>query len=116
MQLASRSEQPIDLGALHINPEAIGSPSLKIMLLRYLGGLEDPGVVKLISLFLDDSNKTVVIEALKALKGLTMDFDASPMLQAVPGMPEVARDLAVEVIEARADEKLAPKLAPLDLP
>jgi tRNA A-37 threonylcarbamoyl transferase component Bud32/HEAT repeat protein len=113
LRLAFKSEQPIDLDVLHIEPASIGSPSLKIALLRYFALVEQPRVAQMIVRFLKDENKTVVIEALKALKGLKVDYDVSLMLPAIESMASVARDLAIEVVEARADERLVAKLAPL---
>jgi eukaryotic-like serine/threonine-protein kinase len=113
LKLASKSEQPLDLDVLHIEPAAIDSPSMKIMLLRYLGEVEQPRVAQYIARFLSDSNKTVVIEALKALRGLKVDFDASVLLPSYESMTDVARELALEIIEARADAELVPHLAPL---
>ncbi len=113
LKLAHKSEQPIDLDVLHIEPASIESPSLKIMLLRYLGGVDQSRVAQLIVRFLEDSNKTVVIEALKALKSLKVKFDVSLLLSSYESMAEVSRQLAFEIIEARADAELVPKLAPL---
>ena len=113
MQLAHKSEQPIDLDMLHFEPASISSPSLKIALVRYLGEVSDPRVGAMIAGFLADSNKTVVIEALKALKGLKAEYDAAVIIPAVKSMTEVAREMAMEVIAAQADAKMVPKLAPL---
>ena len=113
LKLVYKSKQPIDLDMLHLEPTLISSPSLKIMLLRYLGGLEQPRVAEMIIRFLEDSNKTVVIEALKALKALKVDFDVSPILPFIETLPEVARTLALEVIEAHADAGMVANLAPL---
>ena len=113
LKLVYKSEQPIDLDLLHIEQALIKSPSLKIMLLRYLGGVEQSRVAELIVRFLDDSNKTVVIEALKSLKSLKVKFDVSLLLSFYESMPDVSRQLAFEVIETRADAELVPKLAPL---
>ena len=113
LKLAYKSEQAIDFDLLHVDPASITSPSMKIMLLRYLGTVKQSRVAELIAKFLPDSNKTVVIEALKALKGLKVSFDASLLLPAYESMTDVTRLLAFETIEARADAEMVPKLAPL---
>ena len=53
LKLAYKSEQPLDLGLLHIEPASIDSPSVKIALLRYLGEVEQSDVAKFIVRFLD---------------------------------------------------------------
>jgi eukaryotic-like serine/threonine-protein kinase len=113
LKLVYKSKQPIDLDLLHFEPGAIGSPSLKIILLRYLGSVEQPRAAEMIAGFLDDSNKTVIIEALKSLKALKVDFDVSLILPHIGAMTDVARQMAIEIIEARADAGMAAKLAPL---
>jgi len=113
LKLVYKSKQPIDLDLLHVEPAGIGSPALKIMLLRYLGTVEQPRVAELIARFLSDSNKTVVIEALKSLKSLNADFDVSLILPAIGAMSDVARQLAIEIVEARATAGMAARLAPL---
>ena len=113
LKLVSKSEQPLDLDVLHIEPASIDNPSIKIMLLRYLGEVEQSRVAELIARFLSDSNKTVVIEALKSLRGLKVNFDASILLPFYDSMTDVVRQLALEIIEARADAEMVPNLAPL---
>ena len=112
LKLAQDSEQPLDLNALRIEPDSIGSPSVKIMLLRYFAQIEQTEVAPAIAKFLTDDNKTVVIEALKALKNLKVKFDASVLLPFVESMSEVEREMALEILQLQADAELVPRLAP----
>jgi len=113
LKLVYKSEQPLDLDVLHIEPASISSPSMKIMLLRYLGNVDQSRVAQLVVRFLNDKNKTVIIEALKSLKGLKANFDLALLLPPFELMTDVSRQLALEIIEARADADFVPKLAPL---
>ena len=113
LKLAYKSEQPLAIDALHVEPASIGSPTLKIALLRYFAEVEQAGVAQLIARFLQDSNKTVVIEALKALKGLKVKYDVAVLVPFVEGMSDVGRKLAIEIIHEHAGPEMAPKLAPL---
>jgi len=112
LKLAPDSLVPLDLEVLHIEPTSIGSPSVKIMLLRYLAQVDQAPVAQQIAKFLSDENKTVVIEALKALKNLPVKFDASVLLPFIETMSEIEREMAIEVLQAQADAELVPKLAP----
>jgi len=112
LKLALDSKLPLDLGALHLEPTAIPSPSIKIALLRYFSQVKQAAVAQQISRFLTDDNKTIVIEALKALKNLPMKFDASVLLPFIESMSEVEREMAIEVLRVQADAELVPKLAP----
>ena len=111
-KMAVESEVPLDLGALNINPTAIKSPTLKIMLLRYLSQVDQPDVARFIARFLTESNKTIFMEALKALKRLEFRFDASPLLPFFESMSDIEREIAMEIVQAQADADLVPKLAP----
>ncbi|MCP4470246.1 MAG: protein kinase [Gammaproteobacteria bacterium] len=113
LKLAYKSEQPLEIDVLHVEPASIESPSLKILLLRYFAEVEQPRVAQLIARFLGDSNKAVVIEALKALKGLKVKYDVAVLVPFVEGMSDVGRELAIEIIHDRTDQEMAPKLAPL---
>ena len=52
IKLASNSEQPLDTELLHIDPEQIDSPNVKIALLRYFGGVLQAEVAPIIVKFL----------------------------------------------------------------
>ncbi|MEM7562965.1 MAG: protein kinase [Pseudomonadota bacterium] len=112
LKLAEDSRKPLDLSALRFDPESIQSPSIKIMLLRYFSQIEQPEIAAAITRFLTDDNKTIVIEALKALKNLKVSFDASSLLPFVETMSEIEREMAIDILRAQADAELVPKLAP----
>ena len=113
LKLVYKSELPLDLDVLHIEPASISTPAMKIMLLRYLGNVDQSRVAQVIVRFLKDKNKTVILEALKSLKGLKASFDLSLLFPSFESMTDVSRQLALEIIEARADADFVPKLAPL---
>jgi serine/threonine-protein kinase len=112
LKLAPDSKLPLDLEVLRIEPTSIESPSVKIMLLRYFAQVEQAEVAQHIARFLTDDNKTIVIEALKALKNLQVKFDASVLLPFIESMSEVEREMAIDVLRVQADAELVPKLAP----
>ena len=112
LKLAEESEHPLDLDLMRLEPASIPSPSIKILLLRYFATVRQPEVAQLIARFLTDENKTVIIEALKALKNLPVDFDASVILPFIESMSDIERDMALEIVKAQANTELVPKLAP----
>lgn len=112
LKLAEDSTLPLDLEVLRIEPDTIASPSIKIMLLRYFSQVEQADVARIISKFLNDENKTIVIEALKSLKRLRVKFDASVLLPFIESMSDVEREMAIDILQAQADAELVPKLAP----
>jgi len=112
LSMAMDSKYPPDLENLSIEPSTIESPNIKLMLVRYFGTLKQAGAARIIGKFLVDSNKTVVIEALKALKALSVSFDASVVLPFIQTMSEVEREMALEIVIKQANPELIPKLAP----
>ena len=112
LSMAVDSEHPVDLDNINVEPSNIDSPNIKIMLLRYFGSLKQAEAARIIGKFLADSNKTVVIEALKALKALTVSFDASVVLPFIETMSEIEREMALDIVIKQANSELIPKLAP----
>ena len=112
LKLAEDSKQPLDLELLKFDPVAIESPSIKILLLRYFATVDQPGVADLISKFLKDGNKTVVIEGLKALKNFQGKFDISGLLTQIETMSEIEREMALDIISKQAGPDNVHKLAP----
>ena len=112
LKLVEGSEIPIDLSRLRFQTGKIKNPIFKGNLLRYFSRVEEAEVAPLIIEFLADSNKTVVLEALNALRRLNVGFDVSVLLPLLAGMTEVEQALAIEVIEKQANSVLIAKLAP----
>jgi serine/threonine-protein kinase len=65
----------------------------------------------MLSRFLTDSNKVVVLQALKALNRLSVSFDASIILPYIESMSSVEQELAFSIIEKQADASLVPHLS-----
>ncbi|MCZ6579996.1 MAG: hypothetical protein O6927_11730, partial [Gammaproteobacteria bacterium] len=80
LKLIAGSEIPLDLSSLRIEPGKIADPNLKLVLLRFLGDVDHNEVAGLIGRFLADKNKTIAMEALKALNRLKTDFDVTFLL------------------------------------
>jgi len=112
LSMAVYSEHPVDVSNIIIEPSNIDSPNIKIMLLRYFGQIKQAEAAHVIGKFLADSNRTVVIEALKALKALTVSFDASVVLPFIETMSETEREMALDIVIKQANSNLIPKLAP----
>ncbi|MFT5220295.1 MAG: hypothetical protein ACI87H_002437, partial [Gammaproteobacteria bacterium] len=112
LKLAENSTQKLNIDALRVEPRSIQSQSVKIMLLRYFSKVNDPDIAPVVAQFLSDSNKTIVLEALKTLKNLKVDFDASVILPFIDTMAELERELAFEIIRKQANADMVPLLAP----
>ena len=71
-----------------------------------------PDVAPLIVKFLQDGNKTVEIEALKALKNMEAEYDATILLPSLDALPDIEKDMALEVIAKQITPQTVHKLAP----
>ena len=69
LKLAQDSKQPLDLELLRVDPAAIGSRRSRSCCCAISPPSKSPRLRQIIAKFLKDENKTVVIEALKSLKG-----------------------------------------------
>ena len=112
LKMAEGSVQPLNLELLTVEPSKIESPSIKIMLLRYLATLDQPAVAELVCKFLKDGNRTIVMEAMKALKNYTCEFDTSDFLSQVEKMSKHEREMILEIIARQANEDNVHKLGP----
>jgi serine/threonine-protein kinase len=110
LKLAYDSKKPLDISMLHLDPAAIDNPTIKILLLRYFAQVKQAAIAPVIGKFLTDQNHTVVIEALKSLRGLPIRYDASFLLPYLESLSEVEREIAFEIVNLQADEALVGKM------
>jgi serine/threonine-protein kinase len=111
LKLVEGSEQPVDLSNLSFQIDKIESPIFKINLLNYLGGVNEPKVPLIVARFLDDTNKVVILEALKTLDRMRIDFDVSVLLPYTDTMSGVELELVLKIIAKQADANLVPHLS-----
>ncbi len=111
LKLVEGTEKPIDLSNLSIHLDKVEDPEFKIPLLRYLGGVTHEKVPLIAAKFLDDSNKVVVVEALKALDRQTAPFDVSVLLPHIESMTGIELELALKIIAKQANPGLVPHLS-----
>jgi len=111
LKLVEGSEQPVDLSNLSFQLDKIESPVYKINLLHYFGSVNEPKIPLIVARFLDDSNKVVVLEALKTLDRMKIDFDASSLLPYTESMTGVELELVLKIIAKQADASLVPHLS-----
>ena len=111
LKLLPGSRQPIDFSSLSFHLDKIDSAIFRIKLLQYFSTVNEPKTPLIVARFLDDSNKVVVLEALKTLRQLQIEFDPSFLLRYVEAMTDVERQQALEVISRQADANLVPHLS-----
>jgi serine/threonine protein kinase len=111
LNLVEGSGLPIDLSKLSLQIDKYDNAEFKTILLRYFGTLSQPQIALMLSRFLTDSNKVVVLQALQALNRLTVSFDASIILPFVESMSEVEQELAFAIIDKQANASLVPHLS-----
>lgn len=110
LKLADESEVTVDLEKLRFQADKIKDPTFKASLVRYLGSVSQMAVVELITRFLTDTSKMVVLEALSSLNRLNFRFDASIVLPFIADMNNIEQKLALEIINKQADAALLPGL------
>ena len=111
LNLVEGLDAPIDLSKLSLQIGKYDDPEFKTILLRYLGTVTQPQVALMLSRFLTDSNKVVVLQALQALNRLSVSFDASIILPFIESMSSVEQELAFAIIDKQADASLVPHLS-----
>ncbi len=113
LEIATRQAARTDMERLSIDPAAIEAPDLKIALIRFLSAVDQPEAARLLMRMAADDSRIILIEALKGLKRLSCDFDPAPLAELIPDMGEVDRQLALDVMRAKARPETLAALAPL---
>ncbi len=111
LQLVDGSEVPVDLSKLRFQLDKIESAEYRIKLLHYLGSVNEPKTPLIVARFLDDSNKVVILEALKMLGRLDIDFDVSVLLPYAVKMTGIEHEQVLQIIEKQAGADLVPHLS-----
>jgi len=111
LNLVEGSDMPIDLSKLSLQLDKYDNAEFKAILLRYFGTVTQPQIALMLSRYLADSNKVVVLQALQALNRLSVSFDASIILPFIESMSSVEQELAFSIIEKQADASLVPHLS-----
>ena len=111
LQLVEGSEIPVNLSKLSFQLDKIESVEYRIKLLHYFGGVNEPKIPLIVARFLDDSNKVVILEALKTLKRMQFNYDVSVLLPYSQSMSGIEHEQVMEIIGKRADADLVPHLS-----
>jgi len=111
LKLVEGNQQPVNLSNLSFQLNKIESPEFKINLLNYFGSVNQPKIPLIVARFLGDGNKVVVLEALKTLNRLKIDFDVSVLLPYTETMTGVELEYVLKIIAKQADADLVPHLS-----
>ena len=111
LQLVEGSDVEIDLSKLRFQLDKIESAEYRIKLLHYLGSINEAKIPLIVARFLDDSNKVVILEALKTLGRLEIDFDVSVLLPYTATMSGIEYEQVMQIISKQADSDLVPHLS-----
>ena len=111
LQLVEGSEIPVDLSKLSFQLDRMESAEYRIKLLHYFGSVNESKIPLIVARFLDDSNKVVILEALKTLVRIQIDFDASVLLPYTETMTGIELEQVMAIIEKQADADLVPHLS-----
>ena len=110
-KLVEGTQIPIDLSNLSVQLDKIEDPEFKIPLLRYLGAINHEKVPLIAKRYLHDSNRVVVLEALKAMERQEIPFDVSILLPEIESMSGIELELALKTIAKQANADLVPHLS-----
>lgn len=111
LQLVNGSDVPVNLSKLQFQLDKIESAEFRIKLLHYFGSINEPKIPLIVARFLDDSNKVVILEALKTLGRLEIDFDVSVLLPYTQTMSGIEYEQVIQIIDKQADADLVPHLS-----
>jgi serine/threonine-protein kinase len=111
LQLVEGSKIPVNLANLSFKLDKFESAEYRIKLLHYFGSVNEPKIPLIVARFLDDSNKVVILEALKTLGRMQFDYDVSVLLPYTQTMSGIEYEQVMAIVEKRASADLVPHLS-----
>ena len=111
LQLLEGSEIPVNLSNLSFKLDKFESAEYRIKLLHYFGSVNETKVPLIVARFLDDSNKVVILEALKTLGRMQFDYDVSVLLPYTQTMAGIEYEQVMGIVKKRANSDLVPHLS-----
>ncbi|MBT3205234.1 MAG: protein kinase [Gammaproteobacteria bacterium] len=111
--IAQANAERTNMSALSIDIKSLENPNIKIMLIRFLGAVNQPEAANMIFQFLSDKSKIIVIEALKKLKHMSVDYDPSPIARFIPDLREEDVATAFDILQAKSTAQTLPALTGL---
>lgn len=98
IEIAQSEAQRTNMSAIDIDIDSLKKPDIKIRLIRFLSAVNKPEAAEMLTRFLQDSSKIIVIEALKNLESMTVSFDPSPIVRFLPEMRKEDIQAAVNIL------------------
>jgi tRNA A-37 threonylcarbamoyl transferase component Bud32 len=111
LPLVYGSEIPVNLSNLSFKLDKFDSAEFRIKLLHYFGSINETKVPLIVARFLDDSNKVVILEALKTLGRMQFDYDVSVLLPYTQTMSGIEYEQVMDIVKKRAGPDLVPHLS-----
>jgi serine/threonine-protein kinase len=113
IEIAQSQAHRIDMSAVDFDIDSLKNPDIKIRLIRFLAAVNKPEAAELLTRFLHDSSKIIVIEALKNLAQMTSPFDPSGIVRFLPEMRKDDRESAIKILRERMTGEHLRSLVPL---
>lgn len=113
LKMATSVAGNTDMSALSIESDSLQNPDVKMEVIRFLAAANQPQSAEMICQFLNDESKIIVIEALKSLKAMSVDYDPAPIVHYIPEMREQDADTAFDILRQKAGEQTLPSLVML---
>ena len=113
IEIAQSEAYRTDMSAVDVDMNNLKNPDIKIRLIRFLSAVNKPEAAEMLTRFLQDNSKIIVIEALKNLDQMTVPFDPSAIVGFLPEMREEDVQTAIKILQERMTGEHLRALVPL---
>lgn len=113
IEIAQSQAHRTDMSAVDFDMDSLKNPDIKIRLIRFLSAVNKPEAAEMLTRFLHDSSKIIVIEALKNLGQMSAPFDPSAIVRFLPEMREDDVNSAIKILRERMTGEHLRALVPL---
>lgn len=104
-EMVQSEAQRTDMSALSIDLDSLQNPDIKIMLIRFMAAVNKPESARMMARFLSDKSRIIVIETLKNLSHMSVDFDPSPIVSFIPDMHADDVKTALKILRQKITDK-----------
>lgn len=110
LNMAISQAHRTDMSALQLDLDTLENPDIKINLIRFLAAVNQPESARMLMRFVRDKSKILVIEALKQLKNMSVEYDPTPIVPCIPDMRPDDVATAFEILESKITPQTLPGL------
>lgn len=105
LDIATNQAKRTDMSNVDLDIQALENPDVKLRLLAFLAAVDQPDAALIMTRFLGDKSRVVVMKTLDLLKTISTSFNPEQLIQFMMKMSESDQEKAFEVLRSHVDDQ-----------